>query len=174
MKIIFYTIFIISLNSCHSQKKINTEESLKKTEQKCPEDGTCTFEVLKNKSFKISSKFGNTYPVFSPNNNKSILKFEYTRNLIPDTEDSSYKELIYIEISNDLKTPLDIKNIDLTKTKASFGRLCFCRGQTGYYKIKQGDLSIKKNGQNNYNLKFKFKITEVPQVITTIEEHFNL
>ena len=170
MKIIYYIALIFSLCSCHSQKKISLEDSLKKTEQKCPQDGTCTFEVLKNKSFKISNKFGNTFPVFSESKNKSILKFEYIRNLIPDTEDSSYKELVYIEIPNNL----EMKIINLNKTKVSFGRLCFCRGQTGYYTIKEGDLSIKKTGDNNYSLKLQFKVNEVPQIITKIEEQFSL
>jgi len=54
--------------------------------------------------------------------------------------------------------------------KALFARLCFCRGQTGYYIINQGQLSIKKLSESQYHLKMRFKIDEVPQVISEIDE----
>jgi hypothetical protein len=138
----------------------------------CPKNGVCTFEVLKGKTFKIASKFGDTYPEFS-NSTKTLLKFEYIRNTIPDVQDSSYRELVYVEIDSDMET-LELENIDLTKAKVSFGRLCFCRGQTGYYSVKEGKLLISKIEDSLYRFVLDFKVNEVPQVVTRIEEHFSL
>ena len=48
-----------------------------------------------------------------------------------------------------------------------FGRFCFCRGATGYYKVKEGNLKLKKINET-YQLDFDFKINEVPQIISKI------
>ena len=48
-----------------------------------------------------------------------------------------------------------------------FGRFCFCRGQTGYYKISHRDLSITKKS-NVQTVDLDFKIDEVPQIIKHI------
>lgn len=152
--------------------KSNSLEKKDTKEIVCPSDGVCTFEVIKNQTFRIASKFGDTYPEFS-NSAKTLLKFEYVRNLIPDVQDSSYRELVYVEIDNNVET-LNLENIDLTRAKVSFGRLCFCRGQTGYYSVKEGKLSISKIDDNLYSFVLDFKVKEVPQVITRIEEQFSL
>ncbi len=150
----------------------NNVEKKAMEESICPKNGMCTFEVIKKQTFRIASKFGDTYPEFS-NSTKTLLKFEYVRNPIPDVQDSSYRELIYVEIDNDIET-LELEDIDLTKAKVSFGRLCFCRGQTGYYPVKEGKLLISKIDNGMYRFVLDFKVNEVPQVVTRIEEQFSL
>ncbi len=82
-------------------------------------------------------------PKISAGNN-TVLKYTYTRNKIPNTEDSSYVEEIYIELdSKNIET--NLKDAQLANVKVVFARLCFCKGQTGYYKVTNGELSIKKN-----------------------------
>ena len=139
----------------------------------CPEDGTCTFEVLKQSSLSIEKDgIGATYPKIEKGN-KVILKFEYKRNEIKDIQDGSYRELIYVEIDSDINT-LTLTNKELHKAKVLFARLCFCRGQTGYYPVKEGELKVSKNTDSTYTLSLDFKINEVPQVIHTIHETFVL
>jgi len=173
MKIALYILVITISLSCNSQKNISKDNPIKTTtNSQCPENGVCTFEVIKNKTFSIKNKFGNTYPEFS-DGNTTLLKFEYVRNLIPNTQDSGYRELIYVEIDENIET-LQLKDIDLSKAKVFFGRFCFCRGQTGYYNVKEGQLSISKNNDKTYSFKLEFKVTEVPQTITSIEKTFTL
>lgn len=174
MKKIIYLFIAVFLVSCNAQKNRNKISSSKivAINSSCPDDGVCSFEVLKNKTFFIQSKFGNTYPEIT-DGNKTLLKFEYKRNVLPDTQDSHYNELIYVEIDSDMNA-LELKDEDLVKAKVSFGRLCFCRGQTGYYPIKSGQLNIFKNENETYSFKLSFKVNEVPQVITIIEESFKL
>ncbi|WP_044401076.1 hypothetical protein [Lacinutrix sp. Hel_I_90] len=174
MKNVLYFLVSLIVLSCNSQKNIKKDTHLDPTITKspCPENGVCNFEILKNKTFSIESKFGNTYPELS-DGTKTILKFEYVRNLIPDTQDSGYRELIYVEIDSNIDA-LELEGKNLVKAKVSFGRLCFCRGQTGYYPVTEGQLSISKNDDKSYSFKLNFKVTEVPQVITSIEESFTL
>lgn len=168
-------IFIISsiILSCNSNKNVLQSELLNKTTLNCPQDGICSFEVLKNKHFIVKKdEFGNGYPEISEGT-KTVLKFEYKKNTPPDVEDANYSEIIYIEIENDIET-LNLTNIQLKKVNVGFSRLCFCRGQTGTYKITSGDLKISKKGAKDYTIDFNFKISEVPQVITSISETFTL
>ncbi|MBE9489501.1 MAG: hypothetical protein IMY67_04340, partial [Bacteroidetes bacterium] len=83
--------------SCNAKQKILAEKDDNKITTTCPENGKCLFEVLQQKSLKIlKDEFGNLYPEISDGDN-IILKFEYKRNEIPNTMDSSYSELIYVE-----------------------------------------------------------------------------
>ena len=168
-------LLVISLLfiSCASKQNATVINEIKINSTTCPEDGVCTFEVLSNQTFSIEKDgIGELYPKISEGN-KTILKFEYKRNEIPNTVDGNYSELIYIELDpNDLE--IDLKDESLKNVNALFARLCFCRGQTGYYVIKQGQLSIKKESNNQYNLKMSFKIDEVPQVISTLDLVFSI
>jgi len=138
----------------------------------CPEDGVCTLEVLQNKSFKLlKDGIGKLYPKIS-DGNKIILKYEYKRNEIPNSVDGNYSELIYIEADpNNLE--LDLKDSQFNKAKVLFARLCFCGGQTGYYRVNDGNLSIAKKG-DFYQLNLEFKVYEVPQIITSVNHSFRL
>ena len=167
---ILFICFIIS--SCNAKQKVLTVNEIGKTTIYCPEDGICKFEVLNEKSLKIlKDEFGNLYPeVFD--GDKIILKFQYKRKETPNTMDSSYSELIYVELNlNNLI--VELENSQLQEVKLLFARLCFCRGQTGYYKVKNGKLSISKEN-DKYRFNLEFKVNEVPQVITSINELFNL
>jgi len=171
MKYLF--LFLLLLFSCASKQKTVVVDDIKLNASVCPEDGVCALEVLSNQSFSIEKDgIGALYPKISEGN-KIILKFEYKRNEIPNTVDGHYSELIYLELSPE-NLEIDLKDAELKNVNALFARLCFCRGQTGYYKINQGQLSIKKLSENQYNLKIGFKIDEVPQVITVIDEVFHL
>lgn len=138
----------------------------------CPDDGNCTFEVLQNRSLDIlEDNLGKLYQEISEGD-KLVLKFEYKRNEIPDTVDSHYRELIFVEFDpKDL--PLELRDSALKKNKVLFARWCYCKGQTGYYEVDKGILTITKE-KNNYRLGLEFKIDEVPQIITSIDQSFAL
>lgn len=158
---------------CSANRNIKEEKIIKSSKSLCPEDGVCTFEVLKNKSFKIKKdEFGLSYFNLI-DSDKIVLKFQYKRNEIPNTQDGGYVEEIFIEIDENTES-IELKDSNLKNVNATFARLCFCRGQTGYYPIKYGNLSIKKLKDNYYILKIDFKIDMVPQVMNTIEKTFSL
>lgn len=172
MRYLYVMIICFLMPSCNAKQKVLTVKEVDKITSFCPDDGVCTFEILENKSLKIlQDEFGNLYPEISEGNN-IILKFQYKRNEIPNAVDSSYSELIYVELDpNNLI--LDLDNSQLQNVKLLFARLCYCKGQTGYYKVKNGILSISKEN-DKYQINLEFKVNEVPQVITSINEYFSL
>ncbi len=135
----------------------------------CPENGDCTIELLPNTSLEFKKdEFGNLYPVISEGN-KSIFKYIYTRKPIPNTQDGNYSEIVFAELDATIseKTFTDETLQDI---KLYFGRLCFCKGETGYYPIKKGEFKISKSTKNSFKIDFNFKIDEVPQIISAINE----
>lgn len=167
-----YILICCFLLSCNARQKLLADERIEHLTTDCPENGVCAFEVLHNKSLKLlKDGIGKLYPDISDGDN-IILKFEYKRNEIPNTMDSSYRELIYVELDPNNLT-LELENSQLKEVKLLFARLCFCRGQTGYYNVNKGKLSITKKG-DNYQFNLDFEINEVPQIITSISQSFIL
>lgn len=165
-------IIIASLTvfSCTAKKNSaeNTSSITKETVSTfCPKDGKCTTQLLQHKSLNIKTdEFGATYYQLSDNSQTSVVLYQYKRNVKKELQDAGYTEEILFEIDNtDSKRTLT--DLDLQKTKMLFGRLCFCRGQTGYYKVTHGNLKLEqKNKDVNFSL--DFTITQVPQIIHSI------
>ena len=163
-------LVLLLLMGCQTKKEIvNSVDTMqKKSVSTCPDDGVCTIEVLKNKSVHLKyDEFDLPYVDFSESNS-TLIKYSYNRNVEENLADANYEEIIYIEI-NDTSKDFSLKNEELTKVNALFGRLCFCRGATGFYPIREGNLSIIRE-ENNLIIDFNFTIKEVPQVIGTINE----
>jgi hypothetical protein len=172
MRYLYLLIICFLISSCNTKQKALIVKEADKTTSFCPDDGHCAFEVLQNKSLNLKyDGIGELYPKISKGNNV-ILKFEYKRNEIPNTVDGNYSEFIYVEL-NPNNLIIELENSQLKEVKLLFARLCFCRGQTGYYKVKNGKLSISKEN-NNYKFNLDFKIDEVPHDITSINEFFVL
>ena len=172
MRFLYFLFLCFLIISCNTNQKLLTDQKVNKTTLSCPEDGVCTFEILENKSLKLlNDGIGKLYPDIS-NGDNIILKFEYKRNEIPNTVDGHYSELVYVELNPNNLT-FELENSQLKEVKILFARLCFCRGQTGYYKVNKGKLTITKE-MNNYQFNFEFKIDEVPQIITSISQTFIL
>lgn len=168
-----YTLLIamiLLISSCKSNQQITTKSD---QEISCPIDGTCSFEVLKNKELLIlEDEFKNTYHELKPADGKVVLKYEYKRNTNPEISDDNYSEIVFIEIDENI-TDLDLTDQFLGNAKVSYNRLCFCRGATGIYKVKKGHLKISKDDKK-YELALDFMVEEVPQVVTSIKESFEL
>lgn len=174
IKIIILLVTSILFCSCKSSSKndvnSNSDNKLNLTTN-CPENGSCTFEIIPNSSMNIlTDDTGALYPQFQESD-AFILKFEYTRDEQPDIEDDGYSELIYLEINKDI-SKLELTNSELDHVKLLFARLCYCRGASGYYKIRDGHLTITKKENNEYHMDLSFQTNEVPQIIKRISETF--
>jgi hypothetical protein len=157
------------LVGCKTNQKITEKDVIFLPGSNCPDDGTCSFEVLKDAGLEIKSdEFGNLYPEII-SGNKLVVKYEYKRKEVENTMDSSYSEFIYFELEN-LEDHFYLKDLELQKVKLLYGRICFCRNATGYYKITEGALLI-----DNYNQKLQIKLNfktpkNIPQIISEIHE----
>jgi hypothetical protein len=176
MKKIFLIPAALFFTFCSSKKNnvINTEvnKPISKIESICPSNGKCTVELLRGKSLEIKTDdIGAIYTQINDNDETSVIIYQYNRTVKGDIQDANYREEIVFEINNsDVK--LTISNDELQQTKMLFGRFCFCRGQTGYYKVEQGVLDLnQKNGTVDFTL--DFSVTKVPQIIKSIKTSIN-
>ena len=151
--------------SCQTKKKVaESYPTSYKLSNYCPKDGTCTFEVLSNKTLEIKSDNTGALYTIVKKGNKTVLKFEYRKTQDPKLADDGYKELIYAEI-NTKQDDLQLYDENLNLAKVHFGRLCFCKGESGYYPVKQGKLIIQRQNDSTVNFSLKFKIDKIPQVV---------
>jgi hypothetical protein len=166
MKNLLPLLFLVIV-SCKSTFVVN--EAILVNTVNCPENGDCTIELLPKTSLEFKKdEFGNLYPVISEGN-KTIFKFIYNRKTVPNTQDSHYTEIIFAELDSVI-SPKTFTNETLKDAKLHFGRLCYCKGETGYYPIKKGEFNISKSTKKSFKIGFNFKIDEVPQIISSINE----
>lgn len=177
-KIIFLLPIIFLFASCKCKKvatsdvtktAIMDDSSKKSTQIFCLNNGKCTTEIFRNKSLDLKTdEFGSIYYNQIDNPETSVILYKYDRNVPKGLQDGNYSEQIVFEINNS-DTSLTLSNLELQKTKMLFGRFCFCRGQTGNYKVEQGNLKLKRlNNEIQFDL--DFKITQVPQLINAVSE----
>lgn len=164
-------LIAIIITSCNCKKHAGSNDSKENSglnlTSNCPSDGNCTIEIIKNKSLVIKSdEFGSIYTQQIDDENHNIVVFQYNKNVPEGLQDGNYREEIQFEIPN-IDTELNLTNQELQNTKMLFGRYCFCKGQTGIYKVTDGTLKLsQKNNKLSFNLNFKNKT--VPQLIESI------
>lgn len=170
MKKLILLPFCFLLSFCASKKDVsaktasNTPSSI--TSQ-CPENGKCTIELLKNKSLDIKNdEFGTTYFTLIDNPNTSVIQYQYNRNVEKGLQDGQLQEQILFEI-NKTDEKINLENKELQKTKMIFRRLCFCRGQTGTFRVTSGILNLTKK-DDVFLVDLNFKVDQVPQLYTSI------
>lgn len=173
MKYLMVLFFSVVVLNCKPKQVTTSDNFQNLLTTNCPIDGTCTFEVLKDKSLNIlKTDLEETYAEIT-DGQSHVLKFEYKRNEIANTVDGQYIEQIFIELNpNNLE--VELKDSEFKKAKVMYARFCYCKGQTGYYSVSQGNLLIKKFEDNRYQLTLDFKQDKVPQIIRHIQEFFYL
>jgi hypothetical protein len=153
---------LLSIFSCKCKKTAAQTTTVITSE--CPKDGICSVQISKNKSMDVKKdEFGNMYYTLEENSSKSVVKYTYNRTVKGDIQDANYREEVVFEIENDTEN-INFSDAALQNTQLLFGRFCFCRGQTGNYKVSQGKLSITKSAKEKA-IDLNFKIDVVPQII---------
>jgi len=154
-------IFLYGLASCGSTKQAAYTTAIAKNP--CPQGGTCTVEVLKNKSLQVlTDDFKRPYyhVVDAPGN--VVVKYRYTKTANPEISDSGYTEELVFE------TDSTFNKLNAINSKLLFGIQCFCRGKAGYYTTKDAGMDFKKDvlyitlpdvveGQRTKNVEIKFE-----------------
>lgn len=177
MRLIFFSILICSLLSCKSKKDI---ADINKTHEKqlfsldnCDVDTQCSIEILPNSSLFIKQdNLQNTYLEIEKGN-KIVIKYEFKRNVPPNTADGHYSELLYFEIDKN-KKHLFLSNKGLQDVKMIYGRFCYCKdGTSGYFKVTQGSLTLNRN-ITELSIDLNFKVGKIPQLLTEIKETVKL
>ncbi len=163
MKKIVIVLLVFILFSC-AIKKPATTFSITELLSDCPTAGTCTVELFQNKSMVINfDNNRNTYSL-ADNFEKNVVVFTYNKTVKGNLQDTGYREEVIFETEKTV-AELNFQDIQLQSTQMLFGRFCYCKGQTGYYKVRDGKLKLDKNGI----VVLDFSISEVPQIIKHIK-----
>jgi hypothetical protein len=163
MRKIALLFVIFSVLSCKC-KKATTQLTTVSITSECPKDGTCTVQLLKKKSIVVKKdEFGSTFYTLEDSDSKNVVQYTYKRTVKGDLQDANYREEIIFELNNQTDN-LTLSDATLENTQLLFGRFCFCRGQTGYYKINQGKLTVTDGKVIDLN----FETNEVPQIINHV------
>jgi hypothetical protein len=176
MKYLCLFFLVLLVVGCKSSQ-INT--SLEELNEKhtvllsnCIDNTVCNIELIPKSNLLIKEdEFKNTYIEFEKGNN-TIIKYQLKKNELPNTADSHYSEIIYLEIDNYNKS-LNLKNEDLQQVKMIYGRLCYCKGSSGYFKVNKGSLELILS-KNKLSLNANFNVENIPQIVSQINEKISL
>ncbi|QBZ97325.1 hypothetical protein [Flavobacterium sangjuense] len=168
MKRLFFIPLAFMMSFCKCPKAAISESNKSVIESVCPEEGKCTVELLKNKSLDVKAdEFGSLYYQISESNETSVLIYRYDKNVPKDLQDANYREEIIFEINNKTQT-LILSGKDLQQSKMIYGRFGFGKGQTGNYKVQEGNLNLKREG-DTVRFDLNFKVGQVPLLINPIK-----
>jgi hypothetical protein len=166
-------ISILTLFMACKTNKCQVSEPLKINTTTCPENGECTIELLPNKTLEFKTdNFGILYPEVTEGTN-TVLIYTYNRKQKVKRPDGYYREHIYAEFNGELAA-LDLKNEQLQNIQLHFGRICYCKGETGYYPIKNGSFKLTIPKKNNIEIQLDFTVKNIPQIITELNETISL
>lgn len=136
-------LFLFSIFSC-TPIKIQTEISTNTWISECPNNGTCNFEIQKNKSVTlIRDEFGNFYPKFLISHHSNVLVISYSKNVPEGIMDGHYIETFYLEVPKN-KSEWILKDKALYRSSLIYGRECRCPGETGFEYVLEGDLKYSR------------------------------
>jgi len=174
MKLLYYSLTFVILFACASKTvplKTEKMESQNFNTSTCAENGNCVVEIFKNSALLIrKDETGQLYIEIIPGE-KNVFKYSYTKKSVEGIADSGYQEIILFEfVSGEIN--LHLQNKDLQEANLFFGRFCYCKGESGYFRVTKGNLKLVADGKEiNVDLNFQ---AEVPQIIHEIKETIKL
>ncbi len=162
------TVVLFSCSSTKNSSTMNDTTSSQSIQSACPEEGTCSVELLKNKSLNVKAdEFGSVYYQLLDSEGTNVIRYTYDKTVPEGLQDGNYREEIIFEINNENQT-LTLTGKELQQTKMLFGRFCFCRGQTGNYKVEEGTLSLTQK-DDSVHFELQFANGKVPQLLSIIK-----
>lgn len=172
MKNVLLIVFLIGVCGCKSTASSFYFKALKKpqtfTTSKCISNAQCRIEIIPDATLLVQEDaFNNTY-VEIKKGNRLIIKYQLKKNQLPQTADGHYTEILYFEIGHS-ETDIHLKDKELQQVKMTFGRLCYCKGSSGYFKVDKGTLELIFD-KNKMILNTVFTVKNIPQIITQLHE----
>lgn len=158
-------LLALILVSCNAQK-VTPYETVSFAGN-CPAGGTCNVKIFKGKTLNVKSdEWGKAYYTMDDQADKNVIQFNYNKTVKGNVQDAGYREEIVFELDKSIGN-LTLADQSLDDVKMLFGRFCFCKGQTGYYKVSKGHLVIAA-AKHEKTVTLDFKSEEVPQIISGI------
>jgi len=157
-KILICLSVILAFASCKSTKEVNKNQLVF---EGCPEGGECDFEIIENtRVFMAGDEQMGYFPKLEESDQMHTIKISYTKDSMENIMDDEYIEVFYFTIGQQ-ENKINLADGELKKANLIYGRICACRGQTGYEKINQGSLKVNLSNQNQ-KVDFKIKPNKYP------------
>ena len=100
------------------------------------------------------------------NPEKNVIQYNFSKIVKGDIQDGAYREELVFEVNqNGAKEFLSESSAQ--NPKMLFGRFCFCKGQTGYYKVDKKDVAVTSNSTQK-TVALSFTVDDVPQITKNI------
>lgn len=169
---ILFSFILLNLWACKSSQKTTESSSQTKSEEKTllkmdsVKNVAKKIYLLKNKKLEILDNNGSLYYKIVDSDKTNVVQFFYEKDLDKVAYDGGYREEVIFEVPNNT-IEQHYSDAELQNTKMLFGRYCFCRGQTGLYKVNKGKLHVKSS-KKEIHFELRFKIAEVPQVTNEV------
>lgn len=165
---IFLVFCIIVLNSCGSNKVLLNKpiEKALSTE----ENTSYKLTVTPNRLLLINTDQFNINNVTQVEGQNLVLKFEYKTNPPKNLADANYREVLFIEIPNEIQK-IDLTNID--KATIWFARFCFCKEFVGFYRVIPNQFELVL-GNHQLSLKSEIEFHNLPRVLHVINQNISL
>ncbi|MBD0831439.1 hypothetical protein [Aestuariibaculum sediminum] len=171
MRIVGVCLVLLVFFGCKSKRAVVSELTNKEEIMSCPEGGICSFQVETNKKLALKTdQTGMLYPDITEGQD-ILLKYIYEKETDANIQDASYQEAVYINLK---KEQLNLQAESLKPFNIVFARLCFCKGESGYFRVKNGRIKVETLRENSYRLVLKFQAEGIPQVINEINQVFRL
>jgi hypothetical protein len=167
--VLIRTFLVLALIAgCAPARDSSGTEDIPPPRVNCPEGGDCSFEVLQHSTLTLKSDdIGMLYPVIEKGDGV-VLRYHYKKDTDPNDLDGSYSEYVLMEIDSG-RVELGLRDEELQKVKMTFGRICYCKGEMGYFPVRDGQLFLyQKDGK--LQLKTSFRVSKVPQIVKEIDE----
>ncbi len=166
-----FILFFVIILGCSSSKEQAGKDKIPPPKVNCPEGGDCTFEVIQNSTLTLKTDpTGASYPEIEPGENV-VVRYVFNKDPEPDVMDSNHAEYLYFEIGPG-RVEISLTDSDLQKVKMIFGRVCFCKGETGYFPVRKGNLFVYQN-EGDLLVRGAFSVKKVPQTLKEIDERLN-
>ncbi|MDZ7612289.1 MAG: hypothetical protein U5K51_00050 [Flavobacteriaceae bacterium] len=122
-----------------------------------------TVEIFKKSELLIrKDETGQLYIEIITWSEKMYLNIPTQKKSVEGIADSGYQEIVLFEfVSGEIN--LHLQNKDLQEANLFFGRFCYCKGESGYFRVTKGDLKLAAD-KKEINVTLNFQ-TEVPQII---------
>ncbi|WP_430614857.1 hypothetical protein [Flavobacterium sp. JP2137] len=154
-------------------KETNSETAMNKFKitSYCPIEGDCKVSRIPNVSLVVKKDVdggatGGMYYELVENIGTEVVIYTYDKATDNALQDGFYKEEIIFEIPS-VSQRMILENRVLQDVKMLFGRFCYCKGQAGYFLVKQGKLDLKRTDKN-VKASLSFNVIEVPQLINKV------
>ncbi len=132
------TVFSM-LVACKSAPSYSTVQQI----NSCATDFSCTEKLSKDSAIEYKiAEYGNSMATIVSSEESLVVEITRDRIVDKNIQDSSYREHFLIEMANPNKT-IGVSAV----RKFIFGKFCFCKGEAGYFEVKDFEVIYDSNGK---------------------------